>query len=1102
MAMRRAVNIRLVRVFALFLFSIFAENYTLLAQLAPARSESSAASVALQGTATDLGPVPASQMVTFQLRWKTAPDRISALEEFIAEQQTAGSANYRHWLTPDEFGTKFGATDDQIAAAVAWVERRGLQPGAISTARNRLTVMGSADRVQAVTGVRLRLYQSGSARYLASSPASSAEAASSPAAPAAGFDAIFSGVSSLEAAPLPRPITIAAFGQPASSQSTATDALSAAAQLIDANLTSIVIVSTEACSSDLTQSEIDDFRSLFRQAEAQGITVLSSNGCGAVGMESFPAVLPEVTAVATTDSPSTNELGGLDARPGWQFATGLPDSGLRASPDVAVASVTSLAQTLLGVAKSAGTRLGNVAPELYALVKTPGLYTQPDGGAAGEWQGGTGLGLVDLDTLAKVFPRGLTGTSSLLTVSNYAPTHGSALTLTATVTTTGAPGIPTGTVTFTSTQKGTLGTAVLNPAGVATFSTNSLAGGTYTVTSVYGGDGTFTGSTSGTATITVVGEPSIITATVSPGAVVGGEATISVTVTSGSGVGTPSGTVTVAPQGTLNATTASATLAGADGVATATVLLPVSQQGTFTLLVSCTDSDPSFTCNSPIDVPLTVGTATATLSASFSPSSSVPYGTNVALIGTATFPTAAQVGPLGSLVAVVSGSSYTGTLAQATGTSSTATFNLPVPVPGSYPVQVSCPASDSFLCSAPATITLTTVRGSTATTLSLNPVVPVAGQTTTLTATISNTGGGTGIYSFTGTVAFYANSKLLGTGVVTGVQASIPATLTAGSLQNVTAVYSGDDNWNGSTSLAQYYNISGLSSTTVVTSSATNVLAGVQVVLTATVTGAILNGVPANLPPSGAVIFYDSYNGGLSQLGSGTLTSAGGNTSQATLNVLGLGSGNHNIYAIYSGDTIYLPSTSPTLVIAFTGFSVTFVPSTLTVTQGQTGSASLLVNYGSGFAGTVAFGCTPPPNVELTCSFNPAVLSGGGTTTLTVATLAPHSVKSRHEQSAIQLVGGLRGLGGGAMLALLAICIRPRSLRIRLPLLLILLAVATSALGGCTGTNNAGSSTTPPSTTPSDPGSALGTQILDITTAGSDGVNTVRHDFQYQVTVQ
>ena len=100
------------------------------------------------------------------------------------------------------------------------------------------------------------------------------------------------------------------------------------------------------------------------------------------------------------------------------------------------ADASALAQTLAGIAQKAGTRLGNVAPVLYAMAKTPGLYTQPDGGAD-TWERETGLGVVDLKILAQFFPRGTVGTSSLLVASNYAPYHGKSLTLTATVTSTG-----------------------------------------------------------------------------------------------------------------------------------------------------------------------------------------------------------------------------------------------------------------------------------------------------------------------------------------------------------------------------------------------------------------------------------------------------------------------------------------------------------------------------------------------------------------------------------------------------------------------------------------------------------------------------------------
>jgi hypothetical protein len=68
-------------------------------------------------------------------------------------------------------------------------------------------------------------------------------------------------------------------------------------------------------------------------------------------------------------------------------------------------------------------------------------------------------------------------------------------------------------------------------------------------------------------------------------------------------------------------------------------------------------------------------------------------------------------------------------------------------------------------------------------------------------------------------------------------------------------------------------------------------------------------------------------------------------------------------------------------------------------------------------------------------------------------------------------------------------------------LLLVVFAVCLTANLGC---GQGGSATATGSTTPTltDPGTPLGTQIFTITTAASDGVNTVRHSYQYQVTIQ
>ncbi len=1291
---------------------------------------------------TDLGETPASQMLAVTVRLKPNAERQTAFAKLVSEQQTPGSSSYRKWVTPTEFADQFGATEEDITAVTTWVESQGLAVSGISAGKTRIEVSGTSARIAQTFGVQFRQYRGVSASGAAVVYYASVGAASVP----ASLDGLISGVSGLDNRPVATAMAVEALGAGGAALSGG-DSLLAIEAIVDANAASSLTVATQACSRDSADGDVADYEAVLRQAEAQGITVLATAGCGA---GSFPAGLAELTGVASLDPRAGTDTGTLPvgigqvpndgrddgesecsndcvARPGWQFAVGLPKDELRAAPDVA-ADVAALAQTLAGISLKIGTRLGNVGPVLYSLAKLPGLFSQPDGARAGTWEAATGLGVVDLKELAKDFPQGSTGTSSLLVPSNYAPTHGSSVTFTATVTSTGGSGIPTGTVTFTSTQQGMLGTAVLNAQGVATFTSNSLAGGTYTLTSVYGGDSTYTGSTSGIATVTVVGEVSVITATVSPGAAVGGNASIVVSVTSVSGVGTPGGTVTVAPQGTKDFDTATASLTGSNGTATGTILLPVFESGEFTLLISCTDPDPSFTCYSPLSIQMTVGkggtattisaspdqpaagaaytltvtvagdpnaqavssmknavgksalrgrgakgalvinksadttisaptgnvqfmdgttylatgalsggvatysgtattathsfnamysgdqnyntssstttpaatgltptstsltassyavvagqtislytsvysvgvastmTGTVTYSAAsqgvlgtanvsggtatltlntlapgtynltasysgdsvFAASASVTsvivtvtgktvtltgslspttlyYGSDATLTAIASYPAGVIGGPAGTLLATISGTggaTFTQALVPSAATaSSVAAFTFAAPAPGTYTVTISCPAADAFTCVAPAVVPMTVLKGKTATTLTLNPVAPLAGQPVTLMATISNLGNDPKVYAFTGTVQFYANNALLGTGTVSGATASISAALSAGAAESLTAVYSGDVDWITSTSPPVVVTVALLPTSVVVTSNVTNAVSGAQVELTATVTNTA-GGPLATTAPSGSVTFYDTAGGAVSKLGTAPLASLGANTSVAMFNATGLTAGANSVYAVYFGDTVYLGSTSTAITVGATNFDVTFIPTTMTVNQGHVGVATLVVNYQGGFNGSVSFGCTPPPDIQMTCSFSPAVLTVGGTTTLSVGTVVGSAAHGSGETSDGRMGGRL---AGGAAMAIFLFWLRPKK---RLPgVLLVLLTVASLGAIGCTGTSGLSSNggATSPVTTPSVPGTSLGTQLLSITTAGSDGTNTVRHDFQYQVTVQ
>ncbi|HKV92064.1 MAG TPA: Ig-like domain repeat protein [Candidatus Angelobacter sp.] len=89
-----------------------------------------------------------------------------------------------------------------------------------------------------------------------------------------------------------------------------------------------------------------------------------------------------------------------------------------------------------------------------------------------------------------------------LSVSSTAPTVGTTVTFTATLTTTGSQSVPTGQVTFKD-GAATLGQSAFLDSTVATFQTATLAVGPHTITAEYSGDATFVGSTSSAVTVTV-----------------------------------------------------------------------------------------------------------------------------------------------------------------------------------------------------------------------------------------------------------------------------------------------------------------------------------------------------------------------------------------------------------------------------------------------------------------------------------------------------------------------------------------------------------------------------------------------------------------------
>ncbi len=95
-----------------------------------------------------LGPVPADQpMESLNLVLKLSPDAQSQLDQLLRDQQDPASPRYHQWLTPDQFGTRFGPSPTQLDAATGWLRAQGFTVQGIARSGLSVSFSGTAAQV-------------------------------------------------------------------------------------------------------------------------------------------------------------------------------------------------------------------------------------------------------------------------------------------------------------------------------------------------------------------------------------------------------------------------------------------------------------------------------------------------------------------------------------------------------------------------------------------------------------------------------------------------------------------------------------------------------------------------------------------------------------------------------------------------------------------------------------------------------------------------------------------------------------------------------------------------------------------------------------------
>lgn len=91
----------------------------------------------------------------------------AALDKLLADQQDPSSPAYHRWLTPEQFGDRFGRTPAEYAQVNAWLRSQGLRVENTARARNWIAFSGDAQHIEAALHTEIHRYRNGAETHFA-----------------------------------------------------------------------------------------------------------------------------------------------------------------------------------------------------------------------------------------------------------------------------------------------------------------------------------------------------------------------------------------------------------------------------------------------------------------------------------------------------------------------------------------------------------------------------------------------------------------------------------------------------------------------------------------------------------------------------------------------------------------------------------------------------------------------------------------------------------------------------------------------------------------------------------------------------------------------
>jgi subtilase family serine protease len=102
---------------------------------------------------------PGTRISGVTMYFKPSPEQKSELDALVKAQQTPDSTYYHKWLTPEEYASRFGLSDNDLAKVQSWLEQQGFSVDRVDNSHNSIRFSGTITQVESAFQTEIHNYK-------------------------------------------------------------------------------------------------------------------------------------------------------------------------------------------------------------------------------------------------------------------------------------------------------------------------------------------------------------------------------------------------------------------------------------------------------------------------------------------------------------------------------------------------------------------------------------------------------------------------------------------------------------------------------------------------------------------------------------------------------------------------------------------------------------------------------------------------------------------------------------------------------------------------------------------------------------------------------